>query len=160
MKKHFTYWMLIFAFALIAGCKPDPVNYNIPASATSATAVKADITTLASKWNYTSDEVKLYVDDKQTAGTPYTYSKGEYIQFNADGTGKDYITSFTYTLKDDQLTIKYNAYINGGVQFDAETQTCTIKELSGNKLTLYYNNSYKDINNLLSGSTVMEYLSR
>ncbi|MDB5286424.1 MAG: hypothetical protein JWR05_1373 [Mucilaginibacter sp.] len=160
MKKYFTYWILLFAFALIAGCKPDPVNYNIPIATTPAVTVKADIKILAGKWNYTSDNVKLYVNDTQSGGQPYTYSKGEYVQFNNDGTGRDYITSFTYTLKDDKLTINYSAYVDAGVPIDAYTDTCTIKELSANKLTLYYDNSYKDINNMLSGSTVMEYLSR
>jgi hypothetical protein len=95
-----------------------------------------------------------------TAADPYTYSNAEYIQFNADGTGKDYNNTFTYTLKNDQLTIIYSAYLDGTVPVDAVTQTCTIKEISASKLTLYYDNSYKDNKNILSGSIVTEYLLR
>jgi hypothetical protein len=162
MNKYFTYWVLLFAVALIAGCKTDPVDYSIttPNTPATTTPVKVDIKILAGKWNYLSDEVKIYVNDQQTTGQPYTYTKGEYIQFNNDGTGKDYTTSFTYTLKDDKLTINYKAYVDAGIPISAYTDMCTIKELSANKLTLYYDNRYNDASNLLNGNTVIEYLSR
>lgn len=157
MKKHFIYCILLFALALTAGCKPDPVDYNhTPPTDT----VKADIKILIGKWNYTSDDVKFYINGILIPSDPYTYSNGEYIQFNEDGTGKDYNNSFTYTLKDDQLTINYSAYLDGDVPMDSVIQTCTIKELSDSKLTLYFDNSFKDSNNILSGSVMMEYLSR
>jgi hypothetical protein len=161
MKKYFTYWILLFGIALAAGCKLDPVDYSHTTPVIPPTTVKVDsIKLLVGKWNYTSNEVKFYIGGMLTAPDPYTYSNGEFIQFNNDGTGKDYNTSFTYTLKNDQLTITYNAYDAQGLPIDPVIQTCTIKELSASKLTLYYDNSYKDSKNILSGSIVTEYLSR
>jgi hypothetical protein len=146
MKKHFTYWVLLFAFVLIAGCKRDSVNPTTPI--------------IAGKWKYTSYDAKMYINGQQTTDQPYNYDKGEYLQFNEDGTGIDYQTSFTYTFKNDQLIVKYGAYVDGGVSYDAYTDTCTVKELSANKLTIYYENSFKDSNNVLNTNTVTEYLSR
>ena len=115
---------------------------------------------LAGKWNYKSSEAAFYFNGMLTAPDLYSYSNAEFIQFNNDGTGEDYNTSFTYTLKNDQLIITYNEYDSVGLPIDPVIQVCTIKELSEGALALYYNNSYQDTNNILSGSIITEHLSR
>lgn len=161
MMKHFTYWIIIFAVGLVAGCKLDPVDFNHTPPVIPPVTVKVDtLNLLAGKWNYRSNEAAFYFNGMLTAPDLYNYSNAEFIQFNNDGTGEDYNTSFTYTLKDDQLIITYNEYDSVGFPADPVIQVCTIKELSEGVLTLYYDNSYPDTNNILSGSIITEHLLR
>lgn len=146
--------LLLFAFfglfiISVNGCKKE-----------NTTKQTQETPLIVGKWNYKSDQVNIYTKSKITGGGPYTYTGGEFIQFNKDGSGSDYNTTFTYTVKNNTLTINYAAYILGGSTYDAETVVSQIKELSANKLTLYYDFTFRDSGNLLNGNEVTEYLTK
>jgi hypothetical protein len=135
---------------LTTGCKKETTQKNTDDNSIS----------IVGKWNYKNDVVSIYTKSKLTGGGPYTYSNGEYIQFNNNGTGRDQNTTFTYTVKNKEITISYAAYTKGGDTYDADVSTAAITELSDNKLTLYYDSTFKDSDNLLNGNEVTEYLVR
>jgi hypothetical protein len=149
MKKTITSIFSILFILLITACNKSSDNKPV-------TPPTTDL--LVGKWQYKSDEVKIYSKGQQTGGGPYTYTDGEYIQFNADGTGRNDKTTFTYKVVDETLTVNYSAYTFGGQVYDAVSENSHLDELSDHKLTLFYDNTTQDGNGLLTGNSVLEYL--
>jgi hypothetical protein len=151
MTKTITSIFSILFVLFISACSKSPANKPVTPSNSNL---------LIGKWEYKSDEVKIYTKGQQTGGGPYTYKNGEYIQFNADGTGRNEVTTFTYKIVNETLTVNYNRYSVGGQSYDAESEDSHIDELSDHKLTLFYDSTAKDSNGLKKGDTVVEYLTR
>jgi hypothetical protein len=121
MNKTSTLIFSILIILLFAGCSKNSENKPI-------TQDHADL--LIGKWQYKSDEVKFYSKGQQTGPGPYTYTGGDYIQFNADGTGRNNETTFTYKVVDEILMVNFSAYTSGGTAYDASSENSHINELS------------------------------
>jgi len=106
----------IYFLSLITGCKKE-ADTTTPASETPA---------IVGKWSYKNDLVSFYTKGN-VKSSPFTYINAEFIQFNKDGSGNDDNTTFTYTVKNNQLIISYAAYTSGGITYDAETSTSELK---------------------------------
>jgi hypothetical protein len=147
MKKLLLVTFFAIAFAtLTIGCKKD----------SKAVIPGKEISPIVGKWKYN------YVD-AHTPGVTierrYIYTKGEYLQFNTDGTGKDLHTSFSYTIKDKTVSISYAEYTTDGVIHNAFVDIATIKELTGNKLTLQFDYTFTE-SNVVKGDIEDEHLVR
>ncbi|WDF79543.1 hypothetical protein PQ469_05940 [Mucilaginibacter sp. KACC 22773] len=115
---------------------------------------------IVGRWSYIKDTVWVYKNGATSFMEGYKYTSGEYVQFNADGTGRDYRTTFTYLFAGDKLTIKYASFTKGGTPYDAETEVSQVTGITGNNMVLFYD--YRNYSNgkLTDGNKVIEYLSK
>ncbi|GAB3924461.1 hypothetical protein [Mucilaginibacter myungsuensis] len=101
---------------------------------TDATPTNIKTSAIVGKWNYLRDSVNYFRNGVLVHSQVGKYTKGEIMQFNADGTGIDGTLIFTYTLTGDKLHMKYPK------QKDREAEENMPKTLvlTSNKLTLLY----------------------
>jgi len=112
---------------------------------------------IVGKWNYSSDTVKFYNNgtlDQTLANQGL--NTGDYIQFNADGSGLDVqsggTTTFTYTNSNGKLTMNAPAQTIGGQPEPASTEVATIKTLTSTDLFLYFDDT--EVNSGVTSETV------
>lgn len=129
MKRSICLVLIILGFA---ACKKDNGG---PASSS-----------IMGRWTFVADTLTTSVGDKLLIKSNY-FSAGGYLQFNADGTGQNqysiiYNSAFTFTQAQNRLVISYPArtiIVDRAIyQYNAHTDTLTIKTLSKNHLTLVY----------------------
>jgi hypothetical protein len=79
-----------------------------------------------------------------------------FVQFNADGSGSEYLNGFTttfkYTLNASILTINSPAQVIDGISFDAISEKVSIKKLNDVNMIYYTDETSSD-----SGVTVRDY---
>lgn len=157
MKRNFFSCIALIAFVLIlSGCKKDSTD-----NPDNSNSLKKSI---VGKWLYHHDVIDQYTDGEIKKSIPYTYppENGYYAQFNIDGTGSESKTTFTYTIKDDIITINYAEYVDKDLKFtiDAETTQAQISKVDGKNLTMIYDTSTKDANGKRKGWIITEYLTK
>jgi hypothetical protein len=123
---------------------------------------------LIGRWYAVKDTVNTYVNNTLASQTTFSYhTDANYVQFNADGSGSQYISevspayseTFTYTQgANNQITLNYPAQIVNGQQQPATSRTGTIKTLTESSLVVTFNTT-QTINGSTQNSIEVQYFS-
>jgi hypothetical protein len=93
---------------------------------------------LVGKWYITTDTIKQYTNNVLSEQDPESFNHTDYVQYNSNGTGVQLSagtsTNFTYSVKNNILTLNYPKQTIDNVTIDAFSKTATFKTTSS---TLY-----------------------
>jgi hypothetical protein len=93
---------------------------------------------LVGKWYITTDTIKQYTNNVLSDQDPESFNHTDYVQYNSNGTGVQLSagtsTNFTYSVKNNILTLNYPKQTIDDVTIDAFSKTATFKTTSS---TLY-----------------------
>ncbi len=147
--------LIVLAGALFAGCGKENTK-------------PADTNLLIGRWYAVRDTITTSVNNVQTGQTTFSYhADANFIQFNTDGTGSEYISetspayseTFTYTQgSNNQLTLNYPTQAVNGQQQPATSRTGTIKTLTETNLVVTFNTS-RTVNGKVNSTAEVQYFS-
>jgi hypothetical protein len=102
---------------------------------------------LVGKWFQTTDTARIYTNNVLTEADPESFDHTDYVQFNSNGTGVqlsgDESINFTYSVKNNAVTLNYPKQTVDNVTIDAYSQTGTFKTTSST-LYIYFDYSETD----------------
>ena len=132
--------VLILAAAAFMGCG----KQNGPSPISNSSLIDA-------QWYYTVDTVRTYTNGNlqliSAKSYPSIHTNADYVKFNADGTGSQFISasgntlSFNYSLSGNSVTLTYPSQTVLGATTTASTETAAIKQLTGTNLSLFFDSS-------------------
>ena len=104
-------------------------------------------TLITGQWFYTTDSLKTYNNGTLQLVSVKQYAHTDYVQFSADGTGTEYVSSsgsklaFNYQVSGSTVVLNYPSQTILGSTTQAYTETAAIKQLTGTAMELYFDNT-------------------
>lgn len=151
MKKILTF---LFVIVLFASCKLDKPNIIL----------KPTIELIVGKWYFTQDTVREYKNGtlfREIANAGINLNRHDYHQFNNDGTCLTNFNTntenFLYSINGKVIKFSHPSPVVGGASY---IQDATIKKLTSDKLTLFYDDTSTDDNGNVIRTTEIAYLSK
>jgi hypothetical protein len=116
---------------------------------------------IAGHWTLYYDTVNTWLNNKQIIFDRITAGGGYYLDFNADGSGKDYYTKLRYKRDGKFLNIDFASYVDPfqGYNVAERNEVAQIREFTDHKLVIGYDWTKKDENGL-QGSRVVHVYQR